>query len=172
MRSSCEASATNWRWRASVASVSPRASLSAKSMLSIVIASSDTSSLDSGCGIVSDGSRVRVIARAVSVSRVIGAIARVAVASPASSASAAPPSTPRPRNSRTRSCRASTSEIRRAYWTENVPTLVASGRDSIRYFPNSSVSVRGGGRYGAFAVCAITSPFRNTTRITAFWLAA
>ena len=86
-------------------------------MLSSVIASSETSSLDSGCGIVSDGSRVRVIARAASVSRVIGAIARVAVASPASSASAAPPSTPRPRNTRTRFVFASTSESGRAYCT-------------------------------------------------------
>ena len=102
MRSSCEASATNSRWRASVASVSPRAASSACSMLSSVSASSETSSSDSGCGIVSEGSRVRAIARAASVSRVIGAMARVAVARPASSASAAPPSTPSPRKTRTR----------------------------------------------------------------------
>ena len=52
------------------------------SMLSSVSASSETSSLDAGCGIRSDGSRVRAIVRAASVSRVIGAIARVAVAKP------------------------------------------------------------------------------------------
>ncbi len=86
-------------------------------MLSSVSASSETSSLDSGCGIVSDGSRVRAIARAASVSRVTGAIARVAVARPASSASAAPPITPSPRKTRTRFAVACTSESRRAYWT-------------------------------------------------------
>ena len=48
VRSSCEASATNSRWRASAASVSPRAWSSAWSMLSSVSASSDTSSLGLG----------------------------------------------------------------------------------------------------------------------------
>ena len=86
-------------------------------MLSSVSASSETSSLDSGCGIRSDGSRVRAIAPATSVSREIGAIARVAVATPASSASAAPPITPRPRKTRTRLAVARTSESWRAYWT-------------------------------------------------------
>ena len=58
-------------------------------------ASSATSSSASGWGMVSDASRVRSISRAASVSSVIGAIARRAVARPASSASSAPPSTPK-----------------------------------------------------------------------------
>jgi hypothetical protein len=104
-------------------------------MLSSVNASSETSSSDSGWGIFSEGSRVRAIARAASVSRVIGAIARVAVARPASSASAAPPSTPRPRKTRTRFAVGSVSDSRRAYWTKmTLPGLFTSsiGRDSIR----------------------------------------
>ena len=44
VRSSCDASATNLRWRASVASVSPRAALSSPSMSSKVCARSETSS--------------------------------------------------------------------------------------------------------------------------------
>ena len=55
VRSSCEASATNWRWRASIASVSPRAASSSRSIPSSVRASSATSSSASGWGIVRGG---------------------------------------------------------------------------------------------------------------------
>ena len=117
MRSSCEASATNSRWRASAASVSVRDSSSACSIDSSVVASSATSSSASGRGIVRPALRVRSISRAAAVSSAIGSIARRAVASPASRASAAPPSTPSPRNSFTRLAVDATSEIRRPYWT-------------------------------------------------------
>ena len=50
VRSSCEASATNLRWRASVSSVSPRAALSSPSMSSKVCARSETSSFACGFG--------------------------------------------------------------------------------------------------------------------------
>ena len=116
VRSSCEASATNSRWRCSAASVSARALSSESSMPSKVRASSATSSSDWGCGMRCEGSRVRAMERATAVSRVIGAIARVAVERPASSASAAPPSTPRPRKTLTRLAVACTSDSRRAYW--------------------------------------------------------
>ena len=60
VRSSCEASATNSRWRTSAASVSARASSSACSIESSVVASSATSSSASGRGMRRAGSRVRV----------------------------------------------------------------------------------------------------------------
>ena len=109
VRSSCDASATNSRWRTRVASVSERAPSSAWSIPSSVRASSATSSSASGCGIRREGSRVRSIVRAVSVSSAIGVIARRAVATPASSASIVPPTTPSPRKKRTRLAVASTS---------------------------------------------------------------
>ena len=103
VRSSCEASATNSRWRASVASVSARASSSAcehrlqrpRQLGDLVL----------GLRAAGSARRDRACARSrarSSVSSAIGSIARRAVARPASSASAAPPSTPRPRNSFTR----------------------------------------------------------------------
>ena len=65
VRSSCEASATNWRWRASIASVSPRAASSSRSMPSSVRASSATSSSASRLrACCATGSRVRAISRA------------------------------------------------------------------------------------------------------------
>ena len=68
VRSSCEASATNWRWRASIASVSSRAASSSRSMPSSVRASSATSSSAGGWGMPREGSRVRAISAAVEVS--------------------------------------------------------------------------------------------------------
>ncbi len=59
VRSSCEASATNSRWRASDDSVSPRAALSSRSISSSVWARSATSSLASEAGSLTSGSRVR-----------------------------------------------------------------------------------------------------------------
>jgi hypothetical protein len=115
VRSSCEASATNSRWRTSAASVSVRASSSACNIDSSVSESSATSSSAWGRGMMPAGSRVRAISRAASVSSAIGSIARRAVARPASSASAVPPSTPSPRKSFTRLAVARTSEIRRPY---------------------------------------------------------
>ena len=112
MRSSCEASATNSRWRTSAPSVSVRASLSAASIDSSVRPSSATSSSASERGIVTDGLRERSTSRAAAVSSVIGSIARRAVARPASSASRAPPSTPKARNTFTRLAVACTSESR------------------------------------------------------------
>ena len=101
-------------------------------MPSRVRASSATSSSASGCGIRREGSRVRSIVRAVSVSSAIGDIARRAVATPASSASAVPPSTPSPRKKRTRFAVASTSDSRRAYCTKPTPPTgsTRTGRDS------------------------------------------
>ncbi len=64
VRSSCEASATNSRWRASDDSVSPRAALSSRSMSSRVWARSATSSLASEAGSVTSGLRVRATSRA------------------------------------------------------------------------------------------------------------
>ena len=70
MRSSCEASATNSRWRASVGLGLPARLVEREEhALQRDAPARTTSSSDSGCGIVSDGSRVRAIARAASVSR-------------------------------------------------------------------------------------------------------
>ena len=102
VRSSCEASATNSRWRSNARSRSARASSSASSIPSIVRASSPTSSSAAGTGIRREGSRVAVISRARAVRRAIGRIARSATASPASSASTVPPSTPAARKSQSR----------------------------------------------------------------------
>ena len=86
VRSSCEASATKRRWRASIVSVSPRAASSSRSMPSSVRASSATSSSASGWGMRREGSRVRAISAAAAVRSAIGAIARRAIAMPAISA--------------------------------------------------------------------------------------
>ena len=102
VRSSCDASATNFRCRASVASVSPRAALSSPSMSSKVCARSETSSLARDFGSVMSGSRVRATSRAARVSPAIGRIARFATSRPPRKASSVPPRTPRPRKSRTR----------------------------------------------------------------------
>ncbi len=102
VRSSCEASATNSRWRASVASVSPRAALSSRSMSSKVRARSATSSLALGLGSLMSGSRVRATSRAARVRPAIGRIARWATCRPATKASSVPPSTPKARNRRIR----------------------------------------------------------------------
>ena len=67
VRSSCEASATNSRWRASAASVSARASSSACSISSSVVASSATSSSASGRGMLR-----RRVARARDLARGVG----------------------------------------------------------------------------------------------------
>ncbi len=67
MRSSCDASATNCRCRASVASVSPRASLSANSMLSSVLR--QLGDLVVGLGM---GDRQRRVARARDRARGVG----------------------------------------------------------------------------------------------------
>ena len=92
VRSSCDASATNSRWRTSVASVSPRAALSSRSMSSKVCARSDTSSLACGLGSVTSGSRVRATSRAARVSPAIGCMARWATNRPPMNASSVPPS--------------------------------------------------------------------------------
>ena len=174
VRSSCEASATNSRWRASVASVS-RARLVERVRASprACAASSATSSSASGRGMRSDGSRVRSISRAASVSSAIGSIARRAVARPASSASAAPPSTPRPRNSFTRLAVACTSESRRAYWTYE--RVAGAGRASTRArLDPPAVDLLASARDGGAEVRArrrcssIGVAARVTTRIAAF----
>ena len=91
-----------------------------------------------GRGIATDVSPVRSTRRAASVSSVIGAIARRAVARPASSASAVPPRTPRPRKTldapRGRLARRTS---RRAYWTSSWP----GGRERASA-PRSRVSTR------------------------------
>ena len=102
VRSSCEASATNWRWRDSAASVSACALSSAWSIPASVRESSATSSLATGAGKLRLGSRVRAISAAVEVSWAIGAIARLAIMTPNSSESAAPASTPSTSSSSTR----------------------------------------------------------------------
>ena len=116
--SSCEASATNSRWRSSDCSRSEWASSSAWSIPSIVRASSPTSSSVSGTGMRLEGSRVLVIWRARPVSALIGRIARSATASPASSASSVPPSTPAPRKNQSLATVSLTPPSGRAYWTK------------------------------------------------------
>ena len=125
VRSSCEASATNWRWRASVDSVSPRAASSSRSMPSSVRASSATSSSACGWGTPREGSRVRAISAAVEVSSAIGAIARRAIAIPASSASRCPRARPSSRNSSTRLTVASVSDTRRRVLDDQLPDRLA-----------------------------------------------
>ena len=83
VRSSCEASATNARWRSSVASVSSRAAESESSIPRSVRESSATSSSAVGSGSVRLGSRVRSISAAAAVSSAIGVIARRATSAPA-----------------------------------------------------------------------------------------
>ncbi len=121
VRSSCDASATKRRWRASIASVSPRAASSSRSIPSSVRASSPTSSSACGWGTLREGSRVRAICSAVAVSSAIGAIARRAIATPASSAKAAPANTPSSRNSSTRAIVAFVSATERPYWITTRP---------------------------------------------------
>jgi hypothetical protein len=117
VRSSCDASATNSRWRRSIASCSSRDAASAMSIPSSVRASSViSSSAGPGSGRLLPGSRVRSISRAATVSSEMGVIARLAIIRPASSASPAPPTTPLTRNRRTRRTVASTSPILRPYW--------------------------------------------------------
>ena len=91
VRSSCEASATNWRWRASIASVSPRAASSSRSIPSQRARQLGDLVVGLAAGARSrEGSRVRAISAAVEVSSAIGAIARRAIAIPASSARPVP----------------------------------------------------------------------------------
>ena len=116
VRSSCEASATNARWRTSIASVSPRAWSSDLSMPSRVRASSATSSSAAGWGTRRLGSRVRSISRATDVSWAMGLIARREMARPARRASPAPPRIPSARKNRTLSIVCSMSDSGRAYW--------------------------------------------------------
>ncbi len=130
VRSSCEASATNCRWRASVDSVSERAASSSRSIPSSVRASSATSSSACGWGTAREGSRVRAISAAVDVSSAIGAIARRAITIPASSASAVPASTPSSRNSSTRATVASVSETLRPYWIIDLPDRLVGAGDA------------------------------------------
>jgi hypothetical protein len=122
VRSSCEASATKRRWRASVDSVSARAASSSRNMPCRVRASSATSSSAGGTGTLREGSRVRAISAALLVSVAIGAIARRAIAMPASSASPLPASTPSRRNSSTRLTVASVADTSRPYWMISRPT--------------------------------------------------
>ena len=117
VRSSCEASATNSRWRCSAL-----LGLRARRVERVEHAVERARELgDLVVGLVVGmrraGSRVRSILRAVAVSAAIGAIARVATTGPASSARPAPLSTPMMRNRRTRLTVASTSASGRAYWT-------------------------------------------------------
>ena len=118
VRSSWLASATNCRWRSSIAWVSTREAVSARSISSRVRPSSATSSSVSGTGTEADGSRVLEIERAAAVRRVIGASDRRARKSPPKSASAVPARTPPTRKIRTRRTVASTSDARRAYCTK------------------------------------------------------
>ena len=115
VRSSCEASATKSRWAWIICWVSERAASSSRSISSSVLASSATSSEDSGIGRRREGSRVVAISRAAAVSEEIGRIARPATASPASSARTVPPSTPSPRNSQSSLSVSSIGERLRAY---------------------------------------------------------
>ena len=82
VRSSCEASATKSRCAWIICWVSARAASSSRSIWSRVVASSATSSSDSGIGSRREGSRVAVISRAAAVSEEIGRIARPATATP------------------------------------------------------------------------------------------
>ena len=94
VRSSCEASATNSRWRSIAASRSARAASSERSISSRVRASSAISSSASGWGMCGTGrgcARSRGRRRSA---RRSARIARLATSSPASSASRVPPSTP------------------------------------------------------------------------------
>ena len=116
VRSSCEASATKRRWRASVASVSAWASSSECNIPCSVRASSATSSSASGWGIAALESCVRAISAAVEVSVAIGCIARRAIAAPASSARPLPASVPSTSSSSTRAIVGCTPESGRAYW--------------------------------------------------------
>ena len=149
MRSSCEASATNSRWRASAPSVSARASPSEASMASSVWASSATSSSASVAGIFSVGSRDCSIRRAAAVSSVIGSMARRATARPASRASRAPPRTPKARKTLTRLAVSWTSEIGFAYWSDHGSPLTSTWRVSTRQPSISAVRASGGPKSGA-----------------------
>ena len=117
VRSSCEASATNSRWRFSAASRSARAASSERSISSSVLASSPTSSSTRGCGMWLEGSPVSAIVRAVAVSEAIGRIARRAIATPARLASRVAPSTPAAIRSQSRPTVESMCCSSRPYWT-------------------------------------------------------
>ena len=116
VRSSCEASATNSRWRVSAASVSVRAASSSPSMSSSVCARSETSSFAVGFGSATCGSRVRATSRAVRVRSAIGRIARRATASPARNASPVPPRMPSTRNTFSFAIVVRTLDCGFAYW--------------------------------------------------------
>ena len=103
VRSSCEASATNSRWRASAPSVSARALVERREHRVQRAGQLGHLVLGLGVGQLQRGvARALDLARAAAVSSAIGSIARRAVARPASSASSAPPSTPKARNTFTR----------------------------------------------------------------------
>ena len=177
VRSSCEASATNSRWRASVASVSARASSSAcehrlqraRQLGDLVLGLRARDRARAG-------SRVRSISRAASVSSAIGAIARRAVARPASSASAAPPSTPRPR--KTLHAVRGRLRRRRAGARTGCSTRVGEPgpRDRRATRPGSRRRPRvRGARRGRSSGASRRAPITRrrssvTTRIAAFWL--
>ena len=117
VRSSCEASATNSRWRRRADSRSERAASSESSICSSVRASSPTSSSARGCGMWLEGSPVSAISRAVAVSEEIGRIARRAIATPARLASTVAPITPAAISSQSRPTVESMCCSSRPYWT-------------------------------------------------------
>ena len=166
VRSSCEASATNSRWRSSEASVSPRAASSSRSISSRVEARSLTSSLATGRGRRWLGSRVRATSRAARVRPAMGAMARRATAKPARKASPVPPRMPSAKNRCSRLVVASSDARGLAYCTNaTAPSMglgdrskplpprssepANSGRATTRRSPTSLVPSTGGPRLAA-----------------------